>query len=581
MNRFTLLCAALAFGSAPLAAQDPKPTSNPVSPRPKVPLAFNRFYDYAELLAALRALAAAHPDVITLSSIGRSFEGREMWLATLADRRGTPLDRRPAMWIDANVHGNEIQGSEVCLYTLWYVAENRGRNPRLQELLERNVFYILPSVNPDGRDYWFHGPNTPSSSRSGKKPTDDDRDGVADEDGPDDLDGDGSITQMRKFVGKGGNFVPDPDEPRILRSAKPDQEGTYVLLGSEGIDNDGDGQTNEDGPGGYDLNRNWPSGWKPNHQQFGAGDYPLSHPEARNIAEFILAHPNLAAAQSYHNSGGMILRGPGAKEYGEYASQDVAVYDELGRVGEEMLPFYRYMVIWRDLYTVHGGFVNWCFEGQGIFALTNELWNTPQYYGSAQADAADERGERRLKWDERVELGDKFVAWKPYKHPLYGDVEIGGWKKDTDRVPPTFMLEELCHRNMAFTLFHAEKMPRIEWDAPVVVRRGDGLYSVTLEIRNRGAVPTRAAVARQKGIGTPDRLTIEVANGQVVAGGTVVGPYGRERTEFVEKRPARLLLDGGVPGRGRVRVEWLVACPAGEPSVKLRFEAEKGGLLER
>ncbi len=563
-----------------LAIGGPALAQNPVTPAPKVLVAFNRFYDYAETVAVMQQLAAANPEVLRLRSIGKSFEGREMWLAVLADQNGTPLDRRPAMWIDANVHGNEIQGTEVCLYTLWFMTENRAKNPRIAKLLAENVFYILPSVNPDGRDWWFHGPNTTNSSRSGRKPIDDDRDGQPDEDGPNDLDGDGSICQMRKFVGKGGTHVPDPDEPRILRNARPDQEGTYVLLSMEGLDDDGDGAINEDGPGGYDLNRNWPTDWRPNHIQFGAGDYPLSHPEARNVADFILAHPNIAAVQSYHNTGGMILRGPGAKEYGEYPSQDVAVYDELGTAGEEMLPFYKYMVIWRDLYTVYGGFVNWCYEGLGIFALTNELWNTPQYYGSATADAADQRGERRLKWDERVELGDKFVPWRPFKHPFYGDIEIGGWKKDTDRIPPTFMLEELCHRNFAFTLFHAERMPRLEWDAPVVTEKAPGLWSVALEVRNRGVIPTRAAVARQKGIGVPDRLTIEVDAGRVVAGGAVVGPYGRERIDLVEHRPERLLFDGGIPGRGKIRVEWLVAS-ATAPAPRLRFEAEKGGLLNR
>ena len=72
------------------------------------------------------------------------------------------------------------------------------------------MLYILPSQNPDGRDWWIHGPNTAHSSRSGKIPTDDDRDGVVDEDPPNDLDGDGSITQMRKKVEKGGTHVTDP-----------------------------------------------------------------------------------------------------------------------------------------------------------------------------------------------------------------------------------------------------------------------------------------------------------------------------------------------------------------------------------
>ena len=60
------------------------------------------------------------------------------------------------------------------------------------------------------------------------------------------------------------------------------------------------------------MNRNWPTDWQPNYIQFGAGECPLDRPETKAIAEFIMAHPNIAAGQSYHNAGGMILRGPGA-----------------------------------------------------------------------------------------------------------------------------------------------------------------------------------------------------------------------------------------------------------------------------
>ena len=101
--------------------------------------------------------------------------------------------------------------------------------------------------------------------------------------------------------------------------------------------------------------------------------------EPRAIGAFILAHPNIAGVQSYHNAGGMILRGPGAANLPEYAAEDLQVYDELGRNGEYMLPYYRYMIIHKDLYTVHGGFVNWTAEGLGIISFTNELWNDGQY----------------------------------------------------------------------------------------------------------------------------------------------------------------------------------------------------------
>ena len=103
-----------------------------------------------------------------------------------------------------------------------------------------------------------------------------------------------------------------PDYPEhLMIRAKPDEPGEYTLLGWEGIDNDGDGRVNEDGRGGYDLNRNWSWDWQPAYIQYGAMDYPFSQPEPRAVARFVLAHPNIAAGQCFHNNGGMILRGPG------------------------------------------------------------------------------------------------------------------------------------------------------------------------------------------------------------------------------------------------------------------------------
>ena len=98
---------------------------------------------------------------------------------------------KPAMWIDGNIHGNEIQAGEVVLYTLWYLTRGYGQIEQITKLVDSYSFYLLPIVNPDGRQYWFDHPNTPHSSRQNKRPQDHDRDGKNWEDGPEDLDGDG------------------------------------------------------------------------------------------------------------------------------------------------------------------------------------------------------------------------------------------------------------------------------------------------------------------------------------------------------------------------------------------------------
>jgi len=541
-----------------------------------VPIAFNRFYDYDETTALLRKLAEAHADIMTLRSIGKSVEGRDLWVVTLTNPAAGPAERKAGMYIDANIHGNEVQGTEVCLYTISFLAENRSRIPKVRELVDRRVFYILPMVNPDGRAHWFAAPNTRHSSRSGKKALDDDGDGIADEDGLDDIDGDGEILEMWK-LDPDGSFRRNPDDPRILERVKPGAKGELMPLGAEGIDNDGDGAINEDPPGGYDMNRNWPADWQPEPIQGGAGDYPLSFPETRSIAEFILTRPNIAGVQAYHNAGGLILRGPGDQSVGEYPAPDVNVYAELGTTGEFMLPFYKYVILWRDLYRVHGGFITWTFEELGIFSFTNELWNTGQYRNDARTDFGfDEKSAERLRFDDLLELERQYVPLKPARHPLYGDILLGGFKKTFGRMPPTFLLEELCHRNAMFTLYHASEMPDVRMRPLEVERVSATVFNVTVTLENSGRIPTRSAIASQRKIGLPDTLELTGARAAAIAGGRLRDRF-RGSVDLVDREPGRLRLEDGVPGKGRVSYRFLVR---GDGEVVVRYVSEKGGELE-
>jgi len=427
--------------------------------QPKVEIHWNRYYKHAELLQQLQTLQQAYPGYIDLVEIGQSFEGRSMQVMILSDKSTGDHKSKPGMWVDGNVHGNEVQGSEAIVYLAWWLLEHKDTNPRAKRLLEDRTFYLLPSVNPDGLDHWFDSAATASSSRKGVKPTDNDRDGVADEDPLDDLDGDGEILTMRKKVALGqGTHRLDQDDPRILVPVSGDQQGDYLVLGREGIDNDGDGRINEDGIGGYDMNRNWPSDWQPNHIQFGAGEYPMSYPETACVAEFLYDHPNVAAVQSFHNAGGMLLRGPGDENI-KYPRQDIQVYDKLGAEGELILPFYRYLIIYKDLYNVHGGFVTWTYESLGIFSFTNELWNSGQYWGKDRPSTGNRftsRTRQQLEFSDSVLLGDVFVDWHAFDHPTYGEIEIGGFKHQHGRVAPSFMIEEMLHRNAIFCARHAE-----------------------------------------------------------------------------------------------------------------------------
>jgi hypothetical protein len=493
-------------------------------------------------------------------------------MMTIQNRKTGPEARKAAFYIDGNIHGNEVQGAEVALYTIKFLMENYGRLEKVTRLVDERVFHVLPMVNPDGRAWWFDHPNTSSSSRSGLQPVDNDRDGVADEDGAEDIDGDGELLMMRKRDPQ-GRYKTSPDDPRLVVPAKPGEKGEWTMLGLEGIDNDNDGRVNEDGPGGYDMNRNWPIDWQPEWLQGGAGAYPLALPETRAIAEFVLAHPNIAGVQAYHNAGGMILRGPGTQDQGEYPGADLAVYDHIGQTGEKMLPFYRYLVLWKDLYPVHGGFVNWTYEGLGIFSFTNELWSSRQLFNSPD----DKPPQDDLLFNDHVLLGEGYVAWHPFQHPTYGEIELGGWRKMTGRVPPPFMLEELCHRNAAFTLYHAEQMPVVRLGAVDVERLEAETWRVTATAENPRLIPTRSAMAARRKEGRPDLFTISGNGLQVLSGGRVTDRWFR-RVEPVERDPGRLRIEDGLRGQGTLTVEWIVR---GKGEVKVAYDAEKGGLAEK
>ena len=165
---------------------------------PDVEIAWNRYYDSQEIGQICRRLAGTHPDLVRYGTIGKSVQGRDLHLLTITDWSAGDAAGKPAMYIDGNIHSNEIQGAEVALYTAWYVVENFDKVEWIRGLLKRKTLYIVPSINPDARDYFIHEANTAHSPRSGMLPRDDDGDGEVDEDGFDDLDGDGNIVFMRK-----------------------------------------------------------------------------------------------------------------------------------------------------------------------------------------------------------------------------------------------------------------------------------------------------------------------------------------------------------------------------------------------
>jgi hypothetical protein len=577
------ICQAILFGTVLLPGQWSVANENPERStefrqvykavggptEPRVPVYWNRYHDSQEIARILQELAAAYPDRFRVESIGKSYEGRDMWVATITNFKVGQESQKPGFWIDGGIHANEIQADEVALYTAWFLAEMHDENSFVQQLLKDRVFYILPSMSPDSRDAHFYEANSTNTPRTGQRPVDDDRDGLINEDPVNDLNQDGHITQMR-IRDPNGRFKSHPQYPNLMVPTEPGETGEYTLLGTEGYDSDRDGRANEDGDGSYDPNRDWPWNWQPEYVQRGAFRYPLSLIENRNMAEFLISRPNISGAQTYHNTGGMLLRGPGSKQ-DNYDSGDLRVYDEIGKIGQRILPGYRYLNVANDLYEVWGGEIDWLHQMLGIFTFTNELFTTYNYFHDT-----DRSREQSYEFDQLLLLGDGLVPWEEVDHPVYGKVEVGGMKKNWGRQPPGFMLQEECHRNMAFTLYHADQMPLVGIRDLSIKPLGNDLHEVTAVVENQRITPTHSSVDRRQKITRPNHVSLEAAGLKVLMGHYSSDVLMRQST--IQKRNPDVIHLPVIPGRSVVYVQWLVSGSGGG---LITVDSVKGGKASK
>ena len=553
----------LVAGGSELMAQTLEAKVPPPDPH------FNRLSHNDEIVGFLRGYVASYPDWVKLESIGKTTGGSDTWLVTINNPKTGPELSKPAMFVDGATHANEVQGTETVLYLIDYMLDNYGKLDKVTELMDRTVFYFVPMVNADSRAKWFEAPATPSYPRTVPVNIDDDRDGRVDEDGYEDLNGDGELTQMRKKVPLGqGRFRLDPKDPRRLVPIEEDELGDYIRLGGEGIDNDGDGRVNEDQVGYVDPNRTFAYGWAPRYVQPGSTDYPLQIPETRNIALWALDHPNIAAAQSFHNTGQMILRGPGTKAMGRYEVSDIRVYDRIGEEGENIIPGYSYFILWKDLYSAYGGTIDHFYGIHGAIAFSNELFG-PQQDFDKDGEVTEEE---RLKFVDLLTLGRMAVEWKEFDHPQYGQIEIGGFRHDTGRVPEGWMLEEDCHRNALFVLYHARQLPKIRFDDPTVEKVDGDLYRVHVPVVNERSIPTVTAIARKNKLHRLDLATVEGA--KVVASGIVRDLYFN-KVDLQKHRPERLM----VPSVEGLSTRTLFFLVEGKGNITVAYDSVKAGKI--
>ena len=575
MHRFAaavLAAASLATAPACLAAQ----AVSLVGPGGEVD--WNRFYTAAETNQILREFHVMYPGLTELDQVGESYYGQPLMLITITNEATGPAADKPALYVDGGIHAGELTGSAVATHFIGHLLNGYGNDERVTALLDTRAFYVRPKFNPDGSDLALI---EDQFLRSTPHPFDEDEDGVADEDPPEDLDGDGWITQLR-YPDDDGIRVLDPDDDRILvRDPERQMSGPRFSTTREGVDNDGDGSINEDGLGGLDMNRNFPRNWERVHMQPGAGDYPLSEPETRAAAAFINAHRNITGIVHGHTAGGFVYRLPSASAPSLFPPIDLEMIVHLGEeytrtTGRPVIPSATHPTEHR-----YGTLISWGYWDHGVIGWVPEFSPGPEEWATDyDGDGEFSEAEQHRFNDE--ELGGRYFSdWTAYNHPQLGAVEIGGWHtKFWGQNPPPEFLEAETEKQLPWILYLAEQSPLIAMSDPEVTALDDGTFRVDATVTNTGYLPTsvtdRGAVGRKRPDGSVDRQVVRAPAVTLTHPGLEI-VEGAARTVIPHLAGSNTILQAAASSSHTV--SWIVRATGGEQAVRVTAESDKGGTV--
>ena len=487
------------------------------------------YHSPREHAAALEKLRRDHPRLIQILAIAETPGGNPLQAVRLGT--GPNVDTRPALLIIAGAHGPHLVGSEIALASLTGLAGAYGSDTAVTRLLDEKTIYFIPRANPDAAEGMFGRPAV-ERVRNGD-PFDDDRDGSADEDGAEDLNGDGVITLMR-VTDPSGEWLADSAEPWLMRKANAGrgESGGYRIY-EEGRDNDGDERWNEDPAGGVDVSRNFPYGYEPFGP--GAGLHTISTPEARAIAQFYADHPNVAAVYVLGAQDNLVKAWEFKKEGGptdgpprpltSILEPDDPYFSEVARrfqktTGWEKGP---------PSADLKGDPLSFAYYHMGRWAWGSRGWWIPELPADTAKNAPkpdprdpvkDERN--ALRWLRQYHPS-AIVEWAEVAHPDFAGrkVEVGGLRPGALLNPPDSMLDSVRVRHARFIQQLAGMLPSVSLRGIRVERVGPQVFRITASVANVGYLPTTSHLGVR--VRWPQRVRLELkTDGQQISGGRAV-----------------------------------------------------------
>lgn len=552
---------------------------------------FDTYYKYDDLTVILKELASGHKDLISLSSIGRSHEGRDIWVITMTQFASGADHEKPALWIDGNIHAAELAGSSACLYLIQTLLNGYGHQPDITRSLDTRVFYICPRINPDGVELALSVP--PKLIRSSTRPypyEDEPLEGLR----PEDIDNDGRVLSMR-IRDPDGHWKISPFEPRLLVPREPvETGGEYYRLLPEGMIKDYDGATIplQRIKEGLDLNRNFPAKWRPEQEQQGAGPFPASEPEVRAVVEFIASHKNICGGVAFHTYSGVLLRPFSYKADEEFDSHDLAIFKKIADNGTRLTGYPAVSAYhgfrFDPQQVITGALDDWLYEDLGVYAWTVEIWSPQRQAGISDYHFTEwyqehpfEDDLKLLKWSDTVLDGKGYIDWYEFDHPQLGKIELGGWDPlFSFWNPPPALLENELKRFPEWLIWHNLISPRIEFLETAAMQISEDTYRISALVTNSGWLPTYITkMGRNKNQSRGITCEIELTQSTRLVSGTTRIEIGQlEGRAHKSTSPFHWAGMTREPTDNRARAEWIISAKPGS-TVVVKAYHEKAGTI--
>lgn len=510
--------------------------------------AFNQYHKPSEISDLINDYAKNQASLVTVHTLARDYQGNDYQIIEIGNEIRTADRNNPAVLVVANMEGTNPLASEAALFLIRELLTQ-------QKHLDSITWYVLAAGNPDGARRYFQRPLSVDGRNS--RPWNDDMDEQTDEDGPDDLNGDGLITQMR-VKDPEGTLIVDDKEPRLMKQADPlkGEKGVFKLY-TEGVDNDGDGAYNEDGQGGTNLGITFPFLY--GYNQPGTGAWSGSEPPVYALMQFMNKHPEIAMTMTFGTTNYCLVPPKGGRKsainlsaiklpqrYVRMLNADPDKTYSLTEVKEMMKAIVPPGTTVDDamvsgmldmgavinppeadgkMYNALAGkfknylkstgltakrldpqrekdgtFELWSYYQLGLPSFSMDFWSLPK--------PKDSLKNAFLAYNDSILGGKGFVAWKEFNHPKLGMVEIGGIAPYSDLLPLPDQVDSLLIVQVPWIFELAKQIPELAIEEVKIESQDSGVFRISAWVRNTRQFSFPLAIGQRTKVPPPAIVTL-------------------------------------------------------------------------